>query len=252
MLTPAGRVALLVLFTSVVVSILLTRKIFKSITLFISLSISGVVLFFLLSLFHIDISGTIVKRYLVRVADTVSDINLQGGNFTMRALQFAAVPDFLGSTERLIFGAGYLNIHPSGYGSMSPFIYAIDYQNIDLSDPNVLNRNVGSAATNELKVPIFFADNGLAGLFASMGFFGMALYLLFISSLIRYSYKEIYRSREILTRALFIGLFCQLLTSPVLFFFMSGYLAPESALHLSVFIGIAMRARQLELARFTA
>jgi len=249
-LASAGRTLLIITSLSFIIIIYFIQNRFKNIFRFVGLTIFSSFILLILEIAGLNIGGDIVERYVIRSTDIVSDINMGGGNFTMRALQLASVPGYLNNNERLIFGAGFQYRPPQDYGSISPFIYAFNYESGNYSTAGVLTRNVGNAANNELKVPIFFADNGWAGIFAAMGLLGLILYIIFILILLKFTYNNFKISKEVLTKSIFIGLFCMFLFDPVYFFFSAGYLDPIAMLHLVFFLSIAESAKRFELNKF--
>ena len=162
-----------------------------------------------------------------------------GGNFTMRALMFLSVPSFLNTPERLLFGAGYMSASPSAYGPIAPWIYSFNYASSDYRAQGLYTKNVGWAAQNPDDVPIFFGDNGWAAIFASMGLFGLIFYFVFIFKILSFSYIGFSKSTNNLTKAIMIGLFCEILFNPIYSFFSAGYLSPPSAMHLTFFLAVA-------------
>jgi len=242
----SGRFLIVMTLISFLIIIYYCRNMFKNLTKALSIIFIGIFLLLTFRAIDLNIGNLILDRYETRSIDIMTDLDMGGGHFTMRALQFLAVPQFLGTTERLLFGAGFLYIPPQQYGAISPFIYAPDFGAIsNYKAAGILTRNIGSAAHNENKIGIFFGDNGWAGIFAAMGILGLILYAIFIISLIMYTYKNLKISKNVLTKSIFLGLFCLLLFDPINFFLSAGYLDPTSMLHLVVFLSIAMRAKQL-------
>lgn len=240
-LAQAGRALLATTFLSLVIVVYLVKHPPEILGRILKILAVAFAILLASSVVDLNTANMILTRYELRSANVLSDLQMQGGDFTTRALQFLAVPKFLGPPERLLFGAGFLYKSPEEYGPMYPFIYAFNYATGDYQEAGILTRDVGIAAHNELRVSIFFPDNGWAGIFSAMGCLGLLLYVIFISSLIRYAYRSFKNSKGILARSIFAGLFSMFLLDPISFFISAGYLDPNIMLHLVLYLSLAMR-----------
>lgn len=245
LLFTTGRIILLIIILSFIISFFQLggikkhfSKIIKTVILFIAINIS-------FGVFGIGLFNYAIERINARNVNLDSELSLQqGGELFLRTMMFLKVPDYLNTPIRLIFGAGYLYMEPENYGPIASYIYIINY--LDDNSSNIIRtRNIGWIE-KQTKISSFFADNGWAGIFITMGYLGLLLYIIFIIKLIKITYSAFKSAFHPLTKALFLGLFCEFLFNPLYFFFSAGYLSSPATFHICFFIVIAFMAKNLE------